>query len=425
MGSGGPVLLPTQTLASGKTLNPLVQIGKVGMFYILDRDNNTDGSNNAATEYSPAGLGGFNSTADQVVQEFQTPLASGFREGAGVWGTEAYWNNTIYSGGTTTATTTSGSTGTTGTPLSAYSFVNGVLSTTPTSQSVEQYLYPGPTPSISANGNTNGILWTLNHTATNAILEAYDATNLANLFYSSNDNPARDNAGYPVEYAVPTIANGKVYVGASGFLGVYGLLAGEPAAPAPVITPGTSTFSSPITVTITDPIAGATIYYTTNGTTPTTGSSVYSSTNPPVVSANETITAIASIAGYLQSAPSSATYTSSTIPANPVFSLAAGTYTGTQTLTITEPTSGAVVYYTVDGSAPTTASLVYTQPLTISASQTVQAMAVAPGPFASAVVSATYTIQPVGTINFPGLYAWPTGRCSSTAAPIWTTSGCS
>ena len=130
---------------------------------------------------------------------------------------------------------------------------------------------------------------------------------------------------------------------------------------------------------MTDAIAGATIYYTTDGSTPTTSSRSIQSTNPPVVSTNETITAIASIAGYLQSAPSSATYTSTTIPANPVFSLAAGTYTGTQTLTITEPTSGAVVYYTVDGSAPTTASLVYTHPLTISASQTVQAVAVSPG----------------------------------------------
>ena len=63
LGSGGPVLLPTQTLASGKTLKPLVEIGKSGMFYILDRDNNTDGSNNPATEYSPAGLGGFNASA--------------------------------------------------------------------------------------------------------------------------------------------------------------------------------------------------------------------------------------------------------------------------------------------------------------------------------------------------------------------------
>ena len=402
-GSGGPVLLPTQTLASGKTLNPLVQVGKVGMFYILDRDNNTDGSNNAATEYSPAGLGGFSSTADQVVQEFQTPIAPGFVGGAGVWGTEAYWNNTIYSGGTTIATTTSGSTGTTGTPLSAYSFVNGVISSTPTSQSVEQYFYPGPTPSISAKGNTNGILWTLNDTTTNVILEAYDATNLANLLYSDSENL------YPAEYAVPTIANGKVYVGTSGFLIVYGLLAGETAAPSPVITPGTSTFNSPITVTITDPVAGATIYYTTNGSTPTTGSTVYSSTNPPVVSTPETITAIASIAGYLQSAPSSATYTSTTIPANPVFSLAAGTYTGTQTLTITEPSLGAVVYYTVDGSAPTTTSLVYTRPLTISASQTVQAVAVYPGPIPSAVVSAAYTIQPAGTFSFSGGFALADG----------------
>ena len=59
------------------------------MFYILDRDNNNDGSNNPATEYSPAGLGGFNATADQVVQEVQTPETTpGFNWGAGVWGTK-------------------------------------------------------------------------------------------------------------------------------------------------------------------------------------------------------------------------------------------------------------------------------------------------------------------------------------------------
>ncbi len=401
LGSGGPVLLPTQTLA-GETLNPLVQIGKSGMFYILDRDNNNDGSNNPATEYSPAGLGGFNSTADQVVQEYQTPETTpGFNWGAGVWGTTAYWNNTIYSGGTNVANATNavGS----GTSLSAYSFVNGVLSTTPTSLSVEQYFYPSPTPSISANGNTNGIVWILHHgSGVDATLEAYDATNLANLLYSSNTNLTQDNPGVAEEYIVPTIANGKVFVGTLGYVNVYGLLAGEPAAPSPVITPGTSTFNSPLTVTMTDAIAGATIYYTTDGSTPTASSLVYSSTTPPVVSTTETITAIASIVGYLQSAPSSATYTSTTVPANPVFSLAAGTYTGTQTLTITEATSGAVVYYTVDGSAPTTASLVYTHPLTIYASQTVQAIAIFPGPTPNfvSVVSAAYTILPAGAFNF-------------------------
>ena len=71
------------------------------MIYILDRDNNTDGSNNPATEYSPAGLGGFNASSDQVVQEVQTPTTPWYGWGAGVWGTEAYWNNNIYSGGRT------------------------------------------------------------------------------------------------------------------------------------------------------------------------------------------------------------------------------------------------------------------------------------------------------------------------------------
>ena len=396
LGSGGPTLLPTQTLASGQTLNPLVEIGKLGMFYILDRDNNTDGSNNPATEYSPAGLGGFNAV-DQVVQEVQTPLTPGFNWGAGVWGNTAYWNNNIYSGGTNVANTNN--TGGSGNSITAYSFLNGVLSTTPTSQSVETYFYPGPHPTISANGTTNAILWTLNHNGP-AVLEAYDATNLGNLFYSSAQNTARDTPGGGEEFIAPTIANGKVFVGAYGAVSVYGLLAGEPTAPSPTITPGTSTFSSPVTVMMSDAIAGATIYYTIDGSTPTTNSLVYSSANPPVVSTTETITAIASIAGYVQSAPSSATYTSITIPASPVFSLAAGTYTGTQTLTITEPTPGAAVYYTVDGSAPTTASLVYTQPLTIATSQTVQAVATFPGPIPSPVMSATYTIQPTGGFDF-------------------------
>jgi hypothetical protein len=399
LGSGGPVLLPSQTLASGKTLNSLIEIGKTGTIYMLDRDNNNDGSNNAATEYSPAGLGGFNAGADHIEQEVQTPVLTGAVNGwgAGVWGTEAYWNGNIYSGGTDPTLKSS---------VSAYSFANGVLSTTPTSHSPDTYSYPGPTPSISANGNTNGILWTLNHNGV-AILEAYDATNLANLLYTSNQNPTRDAAGAGEEYIVPTVANGKVYVGAFGSMNVYGLLGGESTTPAPVITPGSSTFATSVTVSITDANAGATIFYTTNGTTPTTSSAIYH--GPLVVSTNETITAIASAAGFVQSAASSATYTSSTLPANPVFSLAAGTYTGTQTLAITESKAGTTIYYTVDGGAPTTSSLVYTGPLTISASQIVQAIAVAPGPSTSSVTSASYIIQPTGTFNFSGGFALAQG----------------
>jgi hypothetical protein len=400
LGSGGPILLPTQTLASGKILNPLVQVGKSGMIYILDRDNNADGSNNPGTEYGPAGLGGYNASADQVVQEVQTPISSGINWGSGVWGANAYWNNNIYSGGTnvSTAVDYSGS----GSHLTAWSFLNGVLSSTPTSQSNESYFYPGPTPSVSANGNTNGIAWALStYLQANRgpeTLLAYDATNLGNTLYSSAANISRDNPGIAMKYGVPTIANGKVYVGAGGQVSVYGLLANTPVTPAPTITPASGTFNTPPAITITDSIAGAVLFYTTDGSTPSSTSLIYS--RPFSVPANTTVAAVASAAGYIVSAPVSATYTSATVPANPVFSLAAGTYTGTQTLTIADATPGTVIYYTMNGPAPTTASPVYTQPLTLSASATVQAIAVTPGPYITLPVTATYTIQPAGTINF-------------------------
>ena len=421
LGSGGPVLLPSQTLSSGKILNPLLQVGKTGTFYILDRDNANDGSNKPATEYSPAGLGGFNAAGDQVEQEVQSPQLPGARNGwgAGVWGTEAYWNNNIYSGGTNPGVSNS---------LTAYSFVEGVLSGAPTSQSPDTYNYPGPTPSISANGNTNGIVWTLNNNGP-AILEAYDAANLANLLYTSNQNPARDYAGPGEEYIVPTIANGKVFVGANGAVSVFGLLSGEPVAPSPVFIPGTSVFTKPVSVTMSDSIAGAAIYYTTDGSTPVPGigtTQLYSSMNPPVVSTNETITAIASLAGYLQSAPSTATYTSTTTPANPVFSLAAGTYTGTQTLTITEPTPGATVYYTVDGGAPTTSSLVYSRPIVDPRLADGAGGGSGPWPIRQFSCEAqVISFSRMAPSILAAVLRSHRGQSNSMAAPTWTTSDCS
>jgi hypothetical protein len=263
LGSGGPILLPTQTLASGATLNPLVQIGKSGMIYILDRDNNTDGSNNPTAEFSPAGLGAFNAAGDKVEQEVQTPETAGNNWGAGVWGSEAYWNNNIYSGGTNPTAGSNIYFGTyagTGNSLTAYSFINGVLSSMPTSQSVEQFIFPGPTPSIFANGTTNGIVWVTNNSAVltqgpEALL-AYDATNLANTLYSSNTNPSRDAPGGAVEFMLPTITNGKVYVGADGQINVYGLLGITPTTPAPAISPSSGPFTGIQTVTISDAVPG-------------------------------------------------------------------------------------------------------------------------------------------------------------------------
>jgi hypothetical protein len=393
LGSGGPLLLPTQTMASGKSLNALLQIGKTGTLYLLDRDNSADGSNNSATEYSPAGLGGFNATADQVVQEVQTPESGAQDWGAGVWGAEAYWNDNIYVGGTNPGASNS---------MIAYSYINGVLSTTPTSQTAEQFSFPGPSPSISANGRSNAILWALKTdglaNSQPSVLLAYDATNLANLLYSSNTNLTRDSPGIPQPFIVPTIANGKVYVPGNGQLSVYGILADTPVLPAPVINPSSSTFTGSQKVTITDSVSGATIYFTTTGAVPTASSAVYS--GPITVTKTETINAIASGSRALLSPVASATFTSAADTPNPVFSLAAGTYNGTQALTITDSNSSSVIYYTFDGTTPTTSSTVYSGPISIPVSETIQAIAVAPSLLASSVVAAVYDIDPVYTFNF-------------------------
>jgi hypothetical protein len=376
LGSGGPLLLPTQTLASGATLYPLVEAGKTGTIYILDRNN----------------LGGFNSTADQIPQEVQTTPTNGSGWGAGVWGSEAYWNGNIYYGGIYPQATHS---------LTAYSFVNGVLSTTPTSQTVEEFAYAGPTPSVSANGSTNGIVWVLNHgtgSVGSSALMAYDATNLANLLYSSNTVLSRDYPGVTIKFTVPTIANGKVYIGSQNQLNVYGLLGSTPTVAAPIISPSGGTFTGSQTVSITDSTQGANIYYTTDGSTPTVNSRLYG--GPFTITSNAIITAIASATGYLQGTPVSAVFSSTANTANPIFSLASGTYTGTQTLAITDATPNAQIYYTVDGTTPTTSSKRYTGSINITVAETVQAIATAPALLASSVVGATYTITPSYTINF-------------------------
>ena len=162
------------------------------------------------------------------------------------------------------------------------------------------------------------------------------------------------------------------------------------AAAAPTFSVAAGTYAAAQTVALADATTGATIYYTTNGTTPTTASTKY--TAPITVSATETIEAIAVATGYTNSAVSSAKYTIETPTATPAFSVAAGTYTAAQSVTITDPTAGAVIYYTTNGTAPTTASTKYTAPIAVSATETIEALAVAAGHTNSAVASAKYTI---------------------------------
>ena len=134
-----------------------------------------------------------------------------------------------------------------------------------------------------------------------------------------------------------------------------------PVVSTPTFTPPGGTYSSAQSVTISDATSGATIYYTTNGTTPTTSSTQY--TGPITVSSTETLEAIAAAAGDTNSAVGSATYTiTPVVVATPTFSPAAGTYTSAQSVSISDATSGATIYYTTNGTTPTTSSTQYTGP---------------------------------------------------------------
>jgi len=209
LGSGAPILLPA--LPSGEEL--LTHMGKTGTTFVVDE--------NDMGKYCRNLLPPCTSSDPQIVEE----LVSVIR---GVWGTPAYWNGNLYfspSGG----------------HMSAFSFntLTGAVSTYPTSQTPEIFVYGAPIPSVSANGTEAGIVWGLQGAGKTetcsagglncAILYAYDATNLSGLLYSSNfAGNNRDVLGGSVRFATPTIANGKVYVGSQYAVSAFGELAGQP-----------------------------------------------------------------------------------------------------------------------------------------------------------------------------------------------------
>jgi hypothetical protein len=193
LGSGAPLLLPA---SAGSALHPelLVGSGKSGRIYLIDRND----------------MGHFDPAADHVVEE--TPNGTIGNPPPGIIGndfsTAAYYNNTIYyvgQGGT----------------AMTFSMSNGVLSTVPLTQSSDTYRVRGSTPSISADGNTNGIVWDID-VGTNRLL-AYNAAGYDQELYDSGGD--RDGLlGQALNFAVPTVAGGRVYVGASQGLTAYGLL---------------------------------------------------------------------------------------------------------------------------------------------------------------------------------------------------------
>jgi N-acetylneuraminic acid mutarotase len=178
-----------------------------------------------------------------------------------------------------------------------------------------------------------------------------------------------------------------------------------PAAAAPTFSPGSGIYTSLQAVTISDTTPGATIYYTTDETTPSADDIPY--TGPITVSSSETVKAVAVANGYVNSPVTAASYTTNLLPAAaPTFTPPGGAYSAEQTVTISDATPSATIYYTTDGTTPTPGSMVYSAPITISSSQQIQAIAVAAGSSDSTVALATYTISAPSAQN---LWTWMSG----------------
>jgi hypothetical protein len=191
VGSGGAMIVPKQT---GSHPDEIIGGGKEAMIYVVDRDN----------------MGQYSTTTNNNIQTV-TSSSNGF------WSSPAYWNNSVYY---------AGAAGT----LSRYTLTGGLLSATPVSQSPTTFAYPGATPSISANGSTNGIVWLIQDSGglpkggPPAVLRAYVAANVAKPLYGSGQAGTRDVPGPGTKFSVPTVINGKVYIGTQTELDIYGLL---------------------------------------------------------------------------------------------------------------------------------------------------------------------------------------------------------
>lgn len=299
MGSTGAVVLP-DSLGTAAHPHLLTCGDKAGDIFMLDRDN----------------LGGFDQGpggTDASLQRINNAPLTAFA----LFSTAAVYNNTIFWNFVDS-------------PIEAYTVTNGLYSTTPTSQTSLIYHFPGCSPAVSSNGNTNGILWAIEPDPANVGLHAYDATNLANELYNSN-NVASDAVSSPSnKFTPPTIINGKVYMATANTVEVFGLLIAATPFPTPLPT-GTPTATATKTVTATP----------TQTPTPT---ATKTPTSSPTPSPTGTITGTPTVTGSPTSTP---------IPGpGPVVAVPNLLQPGQTTATFSVPESGAtlnVIIYDVDG----------------------------------------------------------------------------
>jgi hypothetical protein len=195
LGSGGEILLPDQTDASGAVHHLIVGAGKDSNIYLADRDN--------LGKFDPGVV-----TDPNIYQEVTGALSGQ------VYSTPAFFNGVLYYGAV-------------GDALKAFPMTNARLATTASSRSAVTFSYPGTTPSVSANGTQNGIVWASESSmSAPGVLYAYDAANLAHELYNSGQAASgRDSFGNGNKYITPMVVNGKVYVGTQTGVAVFGLLA--------------------------------------------------------------------------------------------------------------------------------------------------------------------------------------------------------
>ena len=188
LGSGGTIVLPDLSDGAGHTVHLAVGAGKDSNLYVVNRDS----------------MGKFSSNNTSIYQELAGALPGG------VWAMPAYFNNTVYYGSV-------------GSPIQAFTITKAKLSTSATAQTSNSFGYPGTTPSVSANGTSNGIVWAVENTSP-AVLHAFDASTLNELYNSNQASNGRDQFGAGNKFITPMIENGKVFVGTTNGVAMFGLL---------------------------------------------------------------------------------------------------------------------------------------------------------------------------------------------------------
>ncbi len=187
-GSGGAILLPDQKDSSGNVWQLAAGAGKDGNLYLVNRTN----------------MGKYSSSANNIYQELSGVLPGG------IWSMPAFFNGRLYYGPV-------------GSPILAFQFKDAKLKSAPVAQTSTSFEYPGATPSISSNGTQNAIVWASENTDP-AVLHAYNALTLAELYNTNQASNGRDQFGAGNKFITPMIINGKVYVGTTTGVGVFGLL---------------------------------------------------------------------------------------------------------------------------------------------------------------------------------------------------------